>query len=98
MLTRTLTATALVLACLTAPLMAVAVLVDHSDALAWEGHATYPGFSFDPVTPESDENILHAEFDVNIAGLTDGGIFSRWMDAAWNAGNNEWMNMFTWYA
>jgi hypothetical protein len=91
-------ALALAFICLTTPLMAVTVLVEHSDALAWEGHATYPGFAFAPVTPESDENILHAEFDVNIAGLTDGGIFSRWLDAAWNEGNNEWMNMFNWYA
>ena len=78
--------------------MAVTVLVDHSDALAWEGHATYPGFDFDPVTAQSDENILHAEFDVSIAGISDGGIFSRWLDAPWNQGNNEWMNMFSWYA
>ncbi len=97
-LTTTLGALALAFAFLTTTSMAVTVLVDHADALAWEGHATYPGFDFDPVTAESDENILHAEFDVSIAGLTDGGIFSRWMDAGWNVGNNEWMNMFTWYA
>ena len=91
-------ALSLAFVCLTTPLMAVTVLVEHSDALAWEGRATYPGFSFDPVTAESDENILHAEFDVSIAGLTDGGIFSRWLDAPWSQGNHESLNMFVWYS